>query len=435
MAGIRKAAMGAGKVLGVGGVLGGGAALAAGIQQIRAYASQADELAKLGKQIGLGVEEQQEWQYAAERSGLDTKLLSKGFEILSKRVGELQTTSSGGALGTFLRDAPAEFRALLKGATSTGEAFDVVQRAIAEAPDQLTKAAIANAAFGRSGLPLIRLLQSETSEIQRLREQAREFGLITEDGASKAEEFTDRMGDMAWATRGLRNAIAGELLPELTPMISDLSKWVAANREIVASNVARVARDIGREIRATDWNMVALGIKAAAAALGVSLLASLGKVAAFIKANPALFALLTATAASLKMIERDQRTSTAGIAAASESDSIVGRAMAARDALVDALAGGKGLGRRALGRRAGADVTDYRSASQAEMESRAHAARVQRLRGGFQGFGGVTEHGEITIKVQAEPGTGARVQSVKQRSPNQHIRVQQTTGGSTVGAF
>jgi len=442
MAGIRKSALGVGKILGTGGLVFGAAAVAGSVRAIKAYAKQGDELAKLKKQLGFGVEAQQELEFAAGRSGVANGQLTKGIEQLSKRIGELQTTTAGGTLGTFLKDAPKEFSDLLKGAESTEQAFNIVQRAIAEAPKATTKAAIANAAFGRSGLKLVRFLQLESEEIERLRALQRGFGNITGDNAKDAEDFTDALADVTAAGLGLRNAIGGEILPDLTALARELTVWVGANKDLIAQDAVTLYKNIGKALSETDWKAIGSAIQAVGTSvawlgknLSVDLVAAFAVANAALKGNPLIFTLTTVAAAAASIassIDKIGGTSTSG---GPTTQSIASRGYTL-DAAIDAASGGVGglgIASAALNRRSGATPSEFRSIEAGRSAAAAHRARLKSLRRGFPEQGS-TQHGEITIKVQAEAGTSARASAVKERTPGQSINVVNDGRRSLVGA-
>lgn len=55
------------------------------------------------------------------------------------------------------------------------------------------------------------------------------------------------------ATGGLRNAIGSKLFPLLQPLVDGLTRWIAANRGLIASDVENVVRALAEMINSVDW--------------------------------------------------------------------------------------------------------------------------------------------------------------------------------------
>jgi hypothetical protein len=67
----------------------------------------------------------------------------------------------------------------LENVNSNEEAFNLLMDAIQRAPDEFTRTGLAQAAFGKSGQELILLANEGAGGISRLRNEAREYGVIS----------------------------------------------------------------------------------------------------------------------------------------------------------------------------------------------------------------------------------------------------------------
>lgn len=251
--------------LGLGGLgLAGGVAGVLGA--VKAHAAAGDEIAKFSRQVGLGSEALQELDYAANRSGVSQQLLRMSLRQLNRRVGELR--GGYGSLKGFLEKVSPALLEQVQSARNTDEAFDLAVRAISRVADPAKKAALAAQFFGEEGAGLTRMAEGGVAGLRKLREEARRFGLMSDQVAADAEKFADTTYDATQAVVGLRTAVGSRLLPILTPMVDRLTEWVTANRELVALKVEGVITGIADAIKGTDWGKVGADIATIGGAIG-----------------------------------------------------------------------------------------------------------------------------------------------------------------------
>ncbi len=202
-------------------------------------AKQGDEIAKTSRQIGLGAEALQELRFAADRQGISNEVLTKSLKLLNRNVGDLRAGT--GTLTTFLKKTNPALAEQLKNVTSSEQAFELLVGEIEKLPDQMDKAALAQAAFGRSGQDIIKIAEVGVEGIAALREEARKYGdIITEKAAKGSEKFVDAMTNARAALRGLRNQGLAPLIEKLTPFIQKFADWVAANKELIQQRIQKV---------------------------------------------------------------------------------------------------------------------------------------------------------------------------------------------------
>lgn len=184
-----------------------------------------DQLAKNSRVIGVNVETMQELAFAAERVGLPASSLDGLFRKLNRNIGDLQANT--GTLTTFLNKSNPALAEQLKNVSNSEEAFNILIDAVAEAPTQFEKAALAQAAFGRSGQDLILFANEGTEGIEALRAEARRYGVIAEETTAKGEAFADAQRNLKQATIGARAELADKLLPAFTKIIQGAAEFVA----------------------------------------------------------------------------------------------------------------------------------------------------------------------------------------------------------------
>jgi len=214
-----------------------------------------DILAKTARAIDIESSSLQKLQFVAQRQGVSTVTLNKGLEKLNRNIGELKLGT--GTLNTMLKRANPALIGQLNAVKSTEEAFDLLLTAIDKAPTTFMKTVLSVAAFGRTGVELLRVTKGGSRNILELKNRFLELGGVVSDKALRlTEKYMDATLDMSIATRGLRFAIAEQLLPELTPLIKKFAEWIADNKVLIALKiedvVGKVATAAGKVKEAFD---------------------------------------------------------------------------------------------------------------------------------------------------------------------------------------
>ncbi len=221
--------LGLGRKLGLTALVG----VAAAASLVTSYARAGDEIAKTAFKIGLSVESLQEWRFAAERSGIETRTLDTAMARFTKVMGEAAEGTGEGLfavqrLGINVHNASGELRSMDDLLMETGKSLSTVE-------NEVERNAIAMDLFGQRGLAMIQLLGKGPEELENLRAKARELGLImSADAAKGAEDYQDALTNLQGAAAGVRNIFGSSLLPILTQGIAKLTELVVAKRpEIV----------------------------------------------------------------------------------------------------------------------------------------------------------------------------------------------------------
>jgi hypothetical protein len=242
----RAAAM-AGRIMGgalKAGLIGLAAGATAAFFAITKLTGEMDELAKTTRALDFPIEEFQEWRFAAEQSGVGQEVFNKSLKKFSKGVGEAKAGT--GAMVTILKKANPELLKQLKSTDNVADAFDLYIKAIRETPGAMNKAALSSAAFGRAGVDMINLANASQEEIEKLREQMRENGLVTQEQAAAAEEFNDMMNRLKLTIVSVFRDVVVPLLPDLTRFADTIRKWAVQNRAIIKAKVAEWAKKVAQ---------------------------------------------------------------------------------------------------------------------------------------------------------------------------------------------
>ena len=113
------------------------------------------------------------------------------------------------------------------------------------------KAAIAQKVFGRAGADLIPLFDQGAEGMEKLRQQARDLGVVfTQDAANAAADFTDAQNELKSALAGVQQNIAKNLIP----VITKLTRFVTENDGvIVALGIAAGVLGAALLVQAASW--------------------------------------------------------------------------------------------------------------------------------------------------------------------------------------
>ena len=203
------------KGIGVGILAVGTAAVGAAAASVKSFADTGSAIYEMSQKTGFSAEALSGLKYAAEQCGasLDTiQIAVRGTAnfLQLAETGSAATEQTFKNLGLTLED--------IKG-LSPEATFEKLSMAIASIPDPLTRAATAQDVFGKSGMELLPLLSEGSDGIQKLKDEAKDLGLVmTDESAKSADEMGDAMGKLQGALNGVMNEVAAALIPALLPL-------------------------------------------------------------------------------------------------------------------------------------------------------------------------------------------------------------------------
>lgn len=294
---------GLGRVLKFGGALAavGGAAV---VTALNRTAASADALAKQSRRLMFPIEELQEWKFVAEQSGVSNELLDKSLGAFSKRLGEAK--SGMGPLVSGLKDLNPRLLQQLQATDDVGKAFELYINAMREADTATEKAALANAAFSRSGLNLVNIADNSSAAIAALRNEQRENGNITMEQAEAAEAYGDAVNSLKRGLMGMMQQVLLPMMPMITENVRQWREWVVANREMIQSRVIEFAKNLWARLKDLVAAVAEFNDKYDLGARLSEGLDVLGKFARFLGENGALILKLVvavvAVSAALKVL-------------------------------------------------------------------------------------------------------------------------------------
>ena len=256
--------------------------------------TSADNIAKSARNAGLAVRDYQRLSHVFELSGSSSAALTKASAALSRQIfnlgrDSLEAVDNFSALNLELAD--------LQG-LSRGQQLNLVIKQLTGLTNETTKAAVAQALFGRAGKELGTLLETNAGEIQRLQDRYESLGgVIGNNALRNAERFNDELTTLTSVmrsqfTQGLVDAIGetrefdstirslGELAGQVGRGFVNLTRFIVDHRKEIGIVIgayatyrvgtSRLLRNIGKLIGAAS-GLGIVGLTAAITTFGTVL--------------------------------------------------------------------------------------------------------------------------------------------------------------------
>lgn len=199
-----------------------------------------DELNKMAIRTGLAEGFLAKMKYATDLSGSSLDSFEKAVKKMSVSVVDA-ARGTGTAklaldqLGISIFDTAGKLK-------EPAELFLETATALSKIENATTKAALAQAIFGRAGTELLPLLNEGSRGIAELTKNYDKLtGMTNEQVATHATlgaQFKDSLTNITFAADGLGNAIAVSLFPTLTSGAQKMTDWIIKNRELVSTKVS-----------------------------------------------------------------------------------------------------------------------------------------------------------------------------------------------------
>jgi hypothetical protein len=189
-------------------------ALSAGliVQQVRRVVSELDEIGKKADAIGLTTDALQELRTVAEEAGVSQEALDNSMMQFSRRLGEARQGLGQARYALDDLNLSADDLAQMP----LDQALQTVAEEMTKVEDATSRTALAQQLFGRSGVPMLNLLREGADGMERMRQNARDLGIvIDEDLIRSAEETENKLGLLSRVI----NADLSAALMSLAPLL------------------------------------------------------------------------------------------------------------------------------------------------------------------------------------------------------------------------
>jgi hypothetical protein len=232
------------------------------------FADTSAQIALMAKQTQLGTETVQELGYIAQQSSLDVGILGESFAKQTKLIAEAKSGSQDAAVKLQkLGLTVADVRDL-----SADEAFALFSDRIAGIDDPTRKAAAAMAVWEDGGTKLLPILNLGADGIARMRQEARDLGVVMSDeDIAAGDAIGSSLNLISQQSGAIANAIGAALAPSLSeflawlsPLLTDAIQWIQANDQLIVQIVT-----LAGGAAAAGGVLVGLGVAASAVATGL----------------------------------------------------------------------------------------------------------------------------------------------------------------------
>ena len=222
-------------------------------------ANTADEIADNASKVYLSVEAYQKWTYAAKILAVEESTLRNSFVKLNAMLGDI-ATGNGEKYEAALNKIGLSTKDLV--GLNPDEAFTKIRNSLSKLKDETLRSATASEIFGdKIGSEMAQLLGATSKEIDSLKKEAEELGIVTTEQAEIAGAFNDSMDKLKLSLSNLSVMFATTLLPVMNKVVDALQKkMIPAIRNLI-----------------TWWSDLSSGIKKGIAIAG-GVLAALGPV-------------------------------------------------------------------------------------------------------------------------------------------------------------
>lgn len=233
---------------------------------VRGAVDAGDKLAEMADRVGLGVDAYASLGFAAAQADVDQEQFNGAMDQFSKRLGEAK--AGGGGMLEFLKKVSPVLADQIKHAKGTEAAFSLMTDAMSRIEDPSKRAALAAAAFGKSGLQMGNFLHQGSAAIQAQQVEYLRLAGSQEAFARGAGDLDNTMRETEIAFLGLRNAAAAELFPVLSNLSKFLTDFMAKNRDSIKGWAQGAAKAIQGWIDGGGFERLVDGFTKVASGIG-----------------------------------------------------------------------------------------------------------------------------------------------------------------------
>lgn len=209
---------------------------------VRGAIESGDKLSEMAQRVGLSVDAYAQLQFAAAQADVEQEAFNTAMDRFNKNLGEAK--AGGGSLLTFLEKVSPRLAQQVKGAKSTEAALALMTTAFEKVKDPARRAALAGAAFGKSGLQMGQFLGQGSKAIDEQRRRYFELVGSQENLARVGGELDNAFRETETALGGLRDTVFEAAGPALRQLADGLTNLIAGNR----GRIAAWAKEVGAAI-------------------------------------------------------------------------------------------------------------------------------------------------------------------------------------------
>lgn len=225
-----------------------------------------DTQAAFAKQTGVSVAAMQEWTYAAEQTQSSGQAVQSTFAALTANIGRAaqQGSEEFARLGISVRDSNGQVKSADRILGEVSTRFKQLGLSLAEQKHFAEALGIDSS--------LLQLLGKTGGELANLRQEARDLGVLTEEQAKQAEDYTKSVNSMWFGLNSIKQLVAVGVAPEMRAMADEFVTLLKNNKDWIVAGIKTTVKWVGAFLGAINRLLPVF------AALGTAFL--VGKIAA-----------------------------------------------------------------------------------------------------------------------------------------------------------
>ena len=180
---------------------------------VSAAADYGDTIDKMSQKMGLSTDAYQEWDFVMQHCGTSIEALKPSMKTLA------MAAEKGSDAFAQLGISEEQVATM-----SQEELFNATIAGLQGVTDETQRTALAAELLGRGATELGPLMNMTAEETEAMRQQVHELGgVMSNDAVKAAAAYKDSLQNMQTAISGLKNKLAGDLLPSVTTVMDGLT--------------------------------------------------------------------------------------------------------------------------------------------------------------------------------------------------------------------
>lgn len=206
------------------------------------YADVSEQLQLSANKAGVSTDALQRLQYSAKLANIEASKLDTGLKFLNKNMAASLVTGSKGK-----ENAQAKaFKELGINVHNTNGTMKTADQTILEVADSFhnkmlpaaEKVRIAQALLGRAGTDLVPILNQGSEALKKQGDELARLGhILTSKEIESNKHFAEDLKKLNFAVSGLGAVVASALIPVLTPLVEQMTEWIAANKAWLGTEI------------------------------------------------------------------------------------------------------------------------------------------------------------------------------------------------------
>ena len=239
----------------------GGGLILAAKKAVTDFTDAGAGLDDMSKRTGETATNLQRLAYIGEMADVSMEALQGSTGKLNKNIGEALAGKNKDLASLFhrlhisLKDGNGQTRTAVD---LLPQLADVFQRNT----NQVTRARLGNALFGKSWQEIVPLLLDGSKGIAEASKRFDSIGFkLSEEDIKRAAELDDKFVDLRYASDGLFKSIGAKLAPVVIPFVDRLITWVAANRDLLSTEVDGMVSRLAAALKEVDFDQMLKDLK------------------------------------------------------------------------------------------------------------------------------------------------------------------------------